>query len=236
MSSKKVLSSKQISEDNDEAGLAALQKTLNSIDLIQETTQLSKSDDADKKCNLLEATTKAVRISCQPPSVPFTIHGGSAEGSLILIELVLHPDLLSVLAVDDIILSINERKISGMLLRDVRRLLDGLFATKESFYMEVANNHSIPSSIKEILAGEDYSELQIVIRNNVYQKTVPYTTRPPRDGEIDGVHYKFVDVSTFRELRDSSQLLEHGHYQGFIHSLPTTPDPLCPSSCPFAIK
>ncbi|VDM14179.1 unnamed protein product [Wuchereria bancrofti] len=147
--------------------------------------------------------------------IPFTIQGGSSEGCLILVELVLYPDLLNVLAINDIILSINGRKVSGMLLRDVRKLLEGLFAINESFYMEIVSENSIPSSIAEILAGEDYSELQIVIRNNVYQKTVPYTTRQPRNGEIDGVHYKFVDVATFRQLRDSNQLLEHGRYQGF---------------------
>ncbi|CAG9529904.1 unnamed protein product [Cercopithifilaria johnstoni] len=215
MSSGKALISKQISQDNEEIDLITLERSLNSIHVIQKTSNKSISYDADKKCSHLEAITRTVQISCQPPLIPFTIQGGSAEGCLILVELVLHPDLLNVLATDDIILSINGRKVSGMLSRDVRRLLEGLFAMNESFYMEIVNKNSIPSSITEILAGEDYPELQIVIRNNVYQKTVPYTTRQPRNGEIDGVHYKFVDVSTFRQLRDSNQLLEHGHYQGF---------------------
>ncbi|MCP9266461.1 Membrane-associated guanylate kinase, WW and PDZ domain-containing protein 3 [Dirofilaria immitis] len=178
---------------------------------------------ADKDEEEADLVTLEKTISCQPPSIPFTIQGGSAEGYLILVELVLHLDLLNVLATDDIILSINERKISGMLLRDVRRLLESLFAINESFYMEIVSKNSIPSRITEILAGEDYPELQIIIRNNVYQKTVPYTTRPPRNGEIDGVHYKFVDASTFRQLRDSNQLLEHGHYQGHYYG---TPKPL----------
>ncbi|OZC10816.1 hypothetical protein X798_02239 [Onchocerca flexuosa] len=258
MSSRKALINKQTGKDNEEADLVSLEKILNSMDITQRTSHTSISDDADKKCSLLEIITRTVRISCQPPSIPFTIQGGSAEGYLILVELVLHPDLLNVLATDDIILSISGRfgykfhllsfyfislryfllissnmcrfrtsrislpidslfrKVSGMLLRDVRRLLEGLFAMNESFYMEIVSKNSIPSSITEILAGEDYSELQIIIRNNVYQKTVPYTTRPPRSGEVDGVHYKFVDVSTFRQLRENNQLLEHGHYQGFI--------------------
>ncbi|VDK61355.1 unnamed protein product [Onchocerca ochengi] len=216
MSSRKALIHKQTGKDNEEADLVTLEKILNSMDVTRKTSHISISDDANKKCNLLETITSTVRISCQPPSIPFTIQGGSAEGYLILVESVLHPDLLNVLATDDIILSINGRKVSGMLLRDVRRLLEGLFAMNESFYMEIVSKNSIPSSITEILAGEDYSELQIVIRNNVYQKTVPYTTRSPRNGEIDGVHYKFVDVSTFRQLRENNQLLEHGHYQGFM--------------------
>uniref|UniRef100_A0A0R3S6D7 Guanylate kinase-like domain-containing protein n=1 Tax=Elaeophora elaphi TaxID=1147741 RepID=A0A0R3S6D7_9BILA len=217
MSSRKVLISKQASQDNEDIDLVALEKSLNSINVIRKTSHTSISDGSDKKCNLLETISRTVQISCQPPLIPFTIQGGSEEGCLILVELVLHPDLLNALATDDIILSINERKVSGMLSRDVRRLLESLFAVNESFYMEIVNKDSIPSSITEILAGEDYPELQIVIRNNVYQKTVPYTTRQPRNGEIDGVHYKFVDVPTFRQLRDSNQLLEHGHYQGFTN-------------------
>ncbi|VDN93637.1 unnamed protein product [Brugia pahangi] len=216
MSSRKALINKQTSEDRGEIDLVTLEKKLSSINTTQKTSHTSESDDADKKCNFLETMTRTVRILCQPPLVPFTIQGGSSEGCLILVELVLYPDLLNVLAINDIILSINGRKVSGMLLRDVRKLLEGLFAINESFYMEIVSENSIPSSIAEILAGEDYSELQIVIRNNVYQKTVPYTTRQPRNGEIDGVHYKFVDVATFRQLRDSNQLLEHGRYQGFL--------------------
>ncbi|KAK6109632.1 PDZ domain (Also known as DHR or GLGF) family protein [Brugia pahangi] len=223
MSSRKALINKQTSEDRGEIDLVTLEKKLSSINTTQKTSHTSESDDVDKKCNFLETMTRTVRILCQPPLVPFTIQGGSSEGCLILVELVLYPDLLNVLAINDIILSINGRKISGMLLRDVRKLLEGLFAINESFYMEIVSENSIPSSIAEILAGEDYSELQIVIRNNVYQKTVPYTTRQPRNGEIDGVHYKFVDVATFRQLRDSNQLLEHGRYQGHYYG---TPKPL----------
>ncbi|VDN31536.1 unnamed protein product [Gongylonema pulchrum] len=114
-----------------------------------------------------------VQVACQPQEVPFTVHGGAAEGRLILVELVRHPDLLTVLAMDDIILSINGRKVSGMLLCGVRRLLEKLFSATETFCMEVANNGSMPSDLREILANKDYTELQIVIRNNVYEKTVP---------------------------------------------------------------
>ncbi|VDK74892.1 unnamed protein product [Litomosoides sigmodontis] len=218
MSSKKALINEQAGGNSEDFDLDTLEESLNSISMIRKTTHTSMSDDADRKCSFLETITKTVQISCQPPPIPFTVRGGSTEGCLILVELVLHPDLLNILATDDIILSINGRKISGMLLQDVRRLLKGLFAMDETFYMEIANRNSLPSSITEILAGEDYPELQIVIRNNVYQKTVPYTTRQPRNGEINGVHYKFVDVPTFRHLCDSNQLLEHGYYQASLRN------------------
>lgn len=39
-------------------------------------------------------------------------------------------------------------------------------------------------------------------------QVVTMTTRRPRDGEIDGVHYRFVSVETFTRLRDAGELLE----------------------------
>ncbi|MBD5804834.1 Guanylate kinase [Azoarcus sp. Aa7] len=46
--------------------------------------------------------------------------------------------------------------------------------------------------------------------------SVSYTTRAPRPGEHDGREYHFVDVETFRTLRDRGEFLEwaevHGNY------------------------
>jgi guanylate kinase len=39
--------------------------------------------------------------------------------------------------------------------------------------------------------------------------SVSYTTRPARPGEIDGVHYHFIDEKTFQQLIDRDALLEH---------------------------
>lgn len=47
---------------------------------------------------------------------------------------------------------------------------------------------------------------------------VTLTTRQPRAGELDGVHYRFVSVEKFLEMRDTGQLLEwasvYGNYYG----------------------
>jgi guanylate kinase len=46
--------------------------------------------------------------------------------------------------------------------------------------------------------------------------SVSYTTRAPRPGEEEGAHYHFVDVPTFKALRDQGEFLEwaevHGNY------------------------
>ncbi|MGD2083869.1 MAG: guanylate kinase [Chromatiales bacterium] len=39
--------------------------------------------------------------------------------------------------------------------------------------------------------------------------SVSHTTRPPRPGEKDGVHYHFVDGATFRGLAEAGAFLEH---------------------------
>jgi guanylate kinase len=44
--------------------------------------------------------------------------------------------------------------------------------------------------------------------------SVSYTTRPPREGEIDGVHYHFVDERRFEELNAAGEFLEHARVHG----------------------
>ncbi|MCK2097159.1 guanylate kinase [Thauera aromatica] len=50
------------------------------------------------------------------------------------------------------------------------------------------------------------------------QLSISFTTRAPRAGEQDGREYHFVDVPTFRALRDRGEFLEwaevHGNYYG----------------------
>jgi guanylate kinase len=44
--------------------------------------------------------------------------------------------------------------------------------------------------------------------------SVSYTTRPPRPGEKDGVHYHFVDEPRFMTLKAGGEFLEHAHVHG----------------------
>ena len=44
--------------------------------------------------------------------------------------------------------------------------------------------------------------------------SVSFTTRAPRPGEQDGVHYHFVDVPRFMALKDQGEFLEHAHVHG----------------------
>ncbi|MBK7743485.1 MAG: guanylate kinase [Betaproteobacteria bacterium] len=44
--------------------------------------------------------------------------------------------------------------------------------------------------------------------------SVSYTTRRPRPGEQDGVHYHFVDEAKFMALLAAGEFLEHAHVHG----------------------
>jgi guanylate kinase len=50
------------------------------------------------------------------------------------------------------------------------------------------------------------------------EHSVSYTTRAPREGEVDGVHYNFVDGSTFDDMESAGEFVEsalvHGNRYG----------------------
>uniref|UniRef100_A0A673MGC0 Guanylate kinase-like domain-containing protein n=1 Tax=Sinocyclocheilus rhinocerous TaxID=307959 RepID=A0A673MGC0_9TELE len=99
--------------------------------------------------------------------------------------------------VGDIILEIGGTPVLGLTLGDVRGVL---------------NSCPHPIRIKTVLPGSTLckdlrlylskcftpgsmdSQLQQVIRENLYLRAVPCTTRQPRDGEISGVDYNFVSI------------------------------------------
>ena len=53
--------------------------------------------------------------------------------------------------------------------------------------------------------------------------SVSATTRGPRQGEIDGVHYHFIDDDAFLKMIDRDQLLEHAGYAGNFYGTPRIP-------------
>ncbi|PTD95895.1 guanylate kinase [Pseudothauera lacus] len=65
-------------------------------------------------------------------------------------------------------------------------------------------------------AGKTTLVRALLARDAQVQLSISYTTRDPRPGEQDGREYHFVDVDTFRTLRDRGEFLEwaevHGNY------------------------
>ena len=65
-------------------------------------------------------------------------------------------------------------------------------------------------------AGKTTLVRGLLQRDARVQLSISFTTRAPRSGEQDGREYHFVDVPTFRALRDRGEFLEwaevHGNY------------------------
>ena len=56
-------------------------------------------------------------------------------------------------------------------------------------------------------------------RKNVYF-SVSATTRDPRPGEVDGVHYHFLNVDTFRQWIANEEFLEYAEFVGNFYGTP----------------
>ena len=73
-----------------------------------------------------------------------------------------------------------------------------------------------------VLVGESASGKSSIERNLVenygYKKIVSYTTRPARDGEVDGVDYNFIDKSQFRRLKIQNFFAEDASYNGWYYA------------------
>ncbi|MBT8408258.1 MAG: guanylate kinase [Alphaproteobacteria bacterium] len=53
--------------------------------------------------------------------------------------------------------------------------------------------------------------------------SVSATTRPPRDGEVDGQDYHFMDEGAFKSMVAEGQMLEHAHVFGNFYGSPQAP-------------
>jgi guanylate kinase len=53
--------------------------------------------------------------------------------------------------------------------------------------------------------------------------SVSATTRAPRPGEVDGVHYTFVSRERFEDLIKKRHFLEHASYNGNLYGTPAGP-------------
>ena len=60
-------------------------------------------------------------------------------------------------------------------------------------------------------AGKSTIAGKLLASNPELVVSVSYTTRPIRPGEVDGVHYHFTDLETFREMVANHEFLEWAH-------------------------
>ena len=61
-------------------------------------------------------------------------------------------------------------------------------------------------------SGKDTVYKKLLERHPGFRTIVPYTTRPIREGERDGVEYFFVDDERLREMQEAEQVIEVRSY------------------------
>lgn len=59
-----------------------------------------------------------------------------------------------------------------------------------------------------------------LVASGKFEFSVSATTRAPRPGEIDGVHYYFIDRPAFEKLIEEDKMLEHAQYVGNFYGTP----------------
>ncbi|XP_008276372.1 membrane-associated guanylate kinase, WW and PDZ domain-containing protein 2 [Stegastes partitus] len=127
------------------------------------------------------------------------------------------------LTVGDIILEIGGTPVLGMTLGDVRGILNS--CPHPIRIKTVSPGSTLCKDLRLYLSkcftpGSVDSQLQQVIRENLYLRAVPCTTRQPREGEISGVDYNFVSIEEFFSLEESGALLESGKFKGNYYGTP----------------
>lgn len=74
-----------------------------------------------------------------------------------------------------------------------------------------------------VLVGESASGKSSIekylVDNYEYNKIVSYTTREPREGEVDGVDYHFISVEQFEKLKEQGFFAENAQYNSWHYGV-----------------
>uniref|UniRef100_A0A8C7NEF6 Membrane-associated guanylate kinase, WW and PDZ domain-containing protein 3 n=1 Tax=Oncorhynchus mykiss TaxID=8022 RepID=A0A8C7NEF6_ONCMY len=126
----------------------------------------------------------------------------------------------------DVLLEVNGTPVSGLTNRDTLAVIRHfrepirIKTVKPGKVLNTDLRHYLSLQFQK---GSLDHKLQQVIRDNLYLRTIPCTTRQPREGEVPGVDYNFISVEEFRVLEESGLLLESGTYDGNYYGTPKPP-------------
>ncbi|XP_075283871.1 membrane-associated guanylate kinase, WW and PDZ domain-containing protein 2 isoform X7 [Opisthocomus hoazin] len=132
----------------------------------------------------------------------------------------------SKLVPEELLLEVNETPVAGLTTRDVLAVIKHckdpirLKCVKQGGIVDKDLRHYLNLRFQK---GSVDHELQQIIRDNLYLRTVPCTTRPHKEGEVPGVDYIFITVEDFMELEKSGALLESGTYEDNYYGTPKPP-------------
>lgn len=85
--------------------------------------------------------------------------------------------------------------------------------------MKINNNFiTIAAFVGKSGAGKDYVVNSLCSHNpNKLHKIVSYTSRPPRNGEIEGEDYYFISKNLFKDMIKRGRMLEYTEFNGWYY-------------------
>uniref|UniRef100_A0A671XR79 Membrane-associated guanylate kinase, WW and PDZ domain-containing protein 2 n=1 Tax=Sparus aurata TaxID=8175 RepID=A0A671XR79_SPAAU len=143
------------------------------------------------------------------------------------------------LAQDELLLEVNNMPVAGLTTRDVLAVIKHckdpvrLKCVKQGGVVDKDLRHYLNLRFSKGSVDHDHQQ---IIRDNLYLRTVPCTTRQPKEGEVPGVDYNFVSVERFMELEQSGALLESGTYEDNFYGTPKPPAEPSPAAPPLNVS
>lgn len=72
-------------------------------------------------------------------------------------------------------------------------------------------------------SGKSTLERALIEKNpELFNRVISMTTRPPREGEVDGVDYYFVSNAEFLQRINAGQILEYAEFAGNYYGTPVS--------------
>uniref|UniRef100_A0A8C7GGY6 Membrane-associated guanylate kinase, WW and PDZ domain-containing protein 2 n=1 Tax=Oncorhynchus kisutch TaxID=8019 RepID=A0A8C7GGY6_ONCKI len=143
------------------------------------------------------------------------------------------------LAQSELLLEVNNTAVAGLTTRDVLAVIKHckdpvrFKCVKQGGVVDKDLRHYLNLRFSKGSLDHDHQQ---IIRDNLYLRTVPCTTRQPKEGEVPGVDYNFVSTERFMELEQSGALLESGTYEENLYGTPKPPAEPSPAAPPLNVS
>uniref|UniRef100_A0A8C5BKA5 Membrane associated guanylate kinase, WW and PDZ domain containing 2b n=1 Tax=Gadus morhua TaxID=8049 RepID=A0A8C5BKA5_GADMO len=201
------------------------------------------SKSLKKKNHWTNKVHEAVVTRSREGELGFELKGGAENGQFPHFGEVKPGSKASVqngkLAQDELLLEVNDMPVAGLTTRDVLAVIKHckdpvrLKCVKQGGVVDKDLRHYLNLRFSKGSVDNDHQQ---IIRDNLYLRTVPCTTRQPKEGEVPGVDYNFVSVERFMELEQSGALLESGTYEDNFYGTPKPPAEPSPSAPPLNVS
>ncbi|EDQ88523.1 uncharacterized protein MONBRDRAFT_32828 [Monosiga brevicollis MX1] len=153
----------------------------------------------------------------------FELAGGIEAGRLLTVVNVSKPRQLAYMRPmkeGDHLLAINGVSVAGAPLSFAQGLLE---VEGKDVELTLLSADAKQGDLRKVFDAsnqnpdEELRLLQADVRADIYEHRVPYTTRVPREGEMDGVDYHFVSRETFMDMKTKGLFLESGELNGVLY-------------------